>query len=228
VSSLLEQLPTPYVLLNGLGLVVGIFLLDAILARRAPDCRDTAYVLFVFAIIAGWAGAHLFDAASRGLPLREAGFTFYGGMLAGTLFYVLAAARRLNGEQIWRTLNCAVIPLVIGHAIGRIGCFLAGCCHGTFIGDTGVRHPTQLYEAAGLIAIAGLLSVQERRGGHLLVPLYLLAYAPLRFMLEFLRGDDRGFWLVLSTSQWISLAMIPAALAAGAWLTTHESRTRPA
>jgi len=220
-----EQFPAPYVLLNGLGLIVGLFLLDAILARRAPDCRDTAYVLFVFAILAGWFGAHLFDAASRGLPLREAGFTFYGGLLSGALFYVLAGARRLSSAQIWRTLNCAVIPLVLGHAIGRVGCLLAGCCYGTFIGESAVRHPTQLYEAAGLFVIVGLLSTRQLRGRGLLVPLYLFAYAPLRFVLEFLRGDDRGFWLILSTSQWISLAMLSAGLAVGAWYMTQGDRT---
>jgi phosphatidylglycerol---prolipoprotein diacylglyceryl transferase len=222
----LELLPAPYVLLNGLGLIVGLFLLDAILARRAADCRDTAYVLFVFAILVGWAGAHVFDAASRGLPLREAGFTFYGGLLAGSLFYVLAGSRRLSGPQIWRTLNCAVIPLVLGHAIGRIGCFLAGCCYGAFIGESGVRHPTQLYEAGGLFVFAGMLSAHQRRGGHRLVPLYLIAYGTLRFMLEFLRGDDRGGWLVFSTSQWVSLAVIPAALAAGAWCLRENGPAR--
>ena len=224
MALMLEQLPAPYVLLNGLGLIVGLFLLDAILARRAPDCRDTAYVLFVLAILAGWVGAHLFDAASRGLPLREAGFTFYGGLLAGALFFVLAGARRLSSAQIWRTLNCAVIPLVLGHAIGRVGCFLAGCCYGTFIGESAVRHPTQLYEAAGLFAMAGVMSTRPLRSRDFLVPLYLIAYALLRFMLEFLRGDDRGFWHFLSTSQWISLALISAALAAGAWNMIHGGR----
>jgi phosphatidylglycerol---prolipoprotein diacylglyceryl transferase len=214
--------PAPYVLLNGLGLITGLFLLDATLARRAADCRDTAYVCFVFAIAAGWASAHLFDAVARGLPLREAGFTFYGGLLGGTIAYVLLAARRLHGEQIRRTLECAVVPFVLAHAIGRVGCFLAGCCFGTLIGESSVRHPTQLYEAGGLIAIAALLVRQQRRDAALLVPLYLLAYAGLRFTLEFLRADDRGAWLLLSTSQWVSIALVPAAL-----LVWHSSRRRP-
>ncbi|TVR50613.1 MAG: hypothetical protein EA421_16910 [Gemmatimonadales bacterium] len=213
----LEQLPAPYVLLNGLGLIVGLFLLDAILSRRAEDVRDRAYVLFVFAIVAGWAGAHLFDAAVRGVPLREAGFTFYGGFLTGTLFYILASARRMSGEQTWRTLNCAVIPIALAHGIGRVGCFLAGCCYGEFIGESSVRHPTQLYEAGGLFVLTGALSVQQRRYAHLLVPVYLLAYATLRFGVEFLRADDRGEWLGLSTSQWISLALILFVSAVGAW-----------
>ncbi len=221
----LEPFPAPYVLLNGLGLVVGLFLLDAMLARRAEDVRDQAYVLFVFAIVAGWGGAHLFDAAVRGVPLREAGFTFYGGFLTGTLFYLLASARRMSGEQIWRTLNCAVVPIVLAHAVGRVGCFLAGCCYGAFIGESDVRHPTQLYEAGGLFLLTGALSVQERRHGHLLVPVYLLAYATLRFGVEFLRVDDRGEWLGFSTSQWISLALILVVVAVGTSYWTGRVRT---
>jgi phosphatidylglycerol---prolipoprotein diacylglyceryl transferase len=215
--------PAPYVLVNGLGLIAGLFLLDARLARRAADCRDTAYVLFVFAIVAGWASAHLFDAATRGLAIREAGFTFYGGLLGGTIVYVLLAARRIHAEQIGRTLECAVIPLVLAHAIGRVGCFLAGCCFGTVIGESSVRHPTQLYEAGGLFAIAAFLIRQERGDAIRLVPLYLLAYAGLRFGLEFLRADDRGGWLLFSTSQWVSIALVPAAL-----LLWRVTRGRPA
>jgi phosphatidylglycerol---prolipoprotein diacylglyceryl transferase len=213
----LEQLPAPYVLLNGLGLIAGLFLLDAVLSRRAEDVRDQAYVLFVLAIVVGWAGAHPSDAAVRGVPLREAGFTFYGGFLTGTLFYVLASARRMNGEQIWRTLNCAVIPIVLAHGIGRVGCFPAGCCYGEFIGESSVRHPTQPYEAGGLFMITGGLSVRQRRYGHLLVPVYLLSYATLRSGVEFLRADERRECLGLSTSQWASPALILDVSAACAW-----------
>ncbi len=72
-------------------------------------------------------------------------------------------------------------------------------------------HTTQLYEAVGCLAIAVLLNVwgprHKRFDGHIAV-MFLALYAVLRFSLEFLRADDRGLYFGVSTSQWISIAVV--------------------
>jgi phosphatidylglycerol---prolipoprotein diacylglyceryl transferase len=138
------------------------------------------------------------------------GFVFYGGLLGGGLFslislYVLKNWSLKNSEFL-------VVPLTMGHAIGRVGCFLAGCCFGSKTSSVigthlhgALRHPVQLYEAGGLVLIA--LGVTKLKNFRL--PFYLICYGLLRFGLEFIRGDEiRGGWLELSTSQWISLLLI--------------------
>jgi phosphatidylglycerol:prolipoprotein diacylglycerol transferase len=116
--------------------------------------------------------------------------------------------------------------IAIGHAFGRIGCFLAGCCYGepctlpwavTFtdsrtLAPPGVPlHPTQLYSAIGLLLLfAFLLFLRKKKTfqGELFWT-YLLCYSIGRFFLEFLRGDDRGSVLggLLSTTQAISILL---------------------
>ena len=116
------------------------------------------------------------------------------------------------------------IPLF--HAFGRIGCFLGGCCYGipweggiTYTralspeANGVARFPVQLLESALLFALFFLLAALFRRGAlrAKLLALYLAVYAVLRFLLEFLRGDAiRGVYFGLSTSQWISLAILLA------------------
>jgi phosphatidylglycerol:prolipoprotein diacylglycerol transferase len=115
-----------------------------------------------------------------------------------------------------------------------VGCLMAGCCFGkpttvpwavTFtdpfaasnVGTPlGVAlHPTQLYEAGAELLILGILLLSERRGR--VVPgrtfwLYILFYGVSRFIIEFYRGDERGMLMELSTSQWISLVLVPLSL----------------
>ena len=106
----------------------------------------------------------------------------------------------------------APICITIAHGIGRIGCFLAGCCYGvqtdSWIGidfpndGLGKVVPTQLIEAIFLFLLTGilviLLLVKKFRYNFLV---YLGAYSVFRFILEFFRGDERGVAFALSPSQ---------------------------
>jgi phosphatidylglycerol:prolipoprotein diacylglycerol transferase len=78
-------------------------------------------------------------------------------------------------------------------------------------------HPTQLYESLGCLAIAAWLLLvthpRKRFDGQVML-LFLIHYAVLRFMLEYLRADDRGIFFGLSTSQWIGLASVVVAVVA--------------
>jgi phosphatidylglycerol:prolipoprotein diacylglycerol transferase len=112
----------------------------------------------------------------------------------------------------------------MAHALGRLGCLMAGCCHGAYTDEWyGIYMPAlnakvvplQLYEAIFLFALFALFvyRVLKNKSGNL--PLYMALYGVWRFVIEFFRSDDRGETLVdfLSPSQFIALLMIVGAVA---------------
>lgn len=156
--------------------------------------------------------------------LRSGG-VFFGGFLAALVASVLLMRRY---KLPWRRTADAFAPgVALGHAIGRLGCFSAGCCWGkptdSWIGVkftekaselTGVPidvHlvPTQLIEAiANLLIFAFLLWLFKRRRFYgQVIYAYLIIYSVTRFTIEFWRDDPRGSLLGLSTSQLISIAL---------------------
>ncbi len=157
------------------------------------------------------------------------GLVFYGAPIGGGLAAI--ASCRAFDMPLLKTLDLCVPAIPLAHALGRLGCFFAGCCFGaehhgalsvTFTHALApgsyppvARHPVQLYEAAGLLFIAAtfiLIRPREVSSGRRLF-FYLLAYAPLRFTVELVRGDvDRGVFFGLGTSQWIAIGMALFAL----------------
>ena len=161
----------------------------------------------------------------RGNPLEilrfwHGGLAFYGGFTFGGvagLAYILWA--RL---PIGRVTDLCAPYIVLGHIFGKVGCFFHGCCYGkptdgswgfAFPGtahDLLLRHPSQLYEFAGLIAIfVGLHLLRLRRPvPGTLIGVYLIAYGVLRFLLEYTRDDMVGpAFYGLYRYQWTSVAM---------------------
>lgn len=165
----------------------------------------------------------------------NAGFVFYGGVLGALLaIYLLSKYMKADTRKM---LNFVVPTFSFFHAFGRIGCLLQGCCYGvesnwgvTLFGETVKRIPVQLFEAIGLFFITAILLLLESdamgKGKTIaLTPIYLGLYAPLRFMLELVRGDIlRGVFTInvnyattdgkfdtvfkLSTSQIISIIIM--------------------
>ncbi len=158
------------------------------------------------------------------LKVWQGGLVFYGGLLLAipvALWYM-----KKHRLDIWGTTDIFAPSIAIGHAIGRLGCFSAGCCYGkvseapwavTFLhpeslARTGIPlHPVQLYESLGELAIFLILvALRKHRSykGQLLL-IYLFLYSVLRFTVEFFRGDAaRGFILPgISVSQGISVIM---------------------
>jgi phosphatidylglycerol:prolipoprotein diacylglycerol transferase len=138
------------------------------------------------------------------------GLVFYGGFLLG-LTYIFWLIFFKKYEHY---LFTSFIPAVsLGHGIGRVGCFLAGCCYGQTCDlpwsihlHGAFRHPVQLYEAVFLV-IFGIWSMKKVAKGKIenITITYLAYYSLLRFILEFFRDDQiRGIYLGLSTSQWVS------------------------
>ncbi len=160
--------------------------------------------------------------------LRSMG-VYYGGLLLalGAAAWYLVR-KRLPG---WTVADLAAPGIALGQAIGRLGCLSAGCCYGkptsmpwgiTFTNpyaneNVGVPlnvalHPTQIYESIGAFCLYLYLMWRLSRKhmtGQIILE-YLALYAVLRFILEFFRGDERGYLLhgLLSTSQFIAILTI--------------------
>lgn len=153
--------------------------------------------------------------------LLQGGFVFYGGLIGGILgIYVYSKAFKVSFKKLCMTL----VPTVpIFHSIGRIGCLLAGCCYGmeyngfgsiTFYNSNfapiGVPlFPIQIVESICnlIIFILILLTYKKFKGTYKTIGLYFVLYSIVRFILEFFRGDAVRGIIVLSTSQWISIAV---------------------
>lgn len=168
------------------------------------------------------------------LDTLQAGGVFYGGLI-GALLISWWYMRRTR-LPLGKTADAFAPAIALGHGIGRLGCFSAGCCWGvechlpwavTFRSPVahdlvGVPlnqplHPTQLYEAFAEFAIFGLLYRQigkSHRPGSI-IGLYLVLYSTARFIVEFFRNHEQGnLWGgPLDTSQWISLGLCGL----GAW-----------
>ncbi len=230
------------------GAVVAIVLLT-LLARADGLAPLAAARLGIAAATLALVGARVLLLVTSGMPLSlttmasqagagRSGGVFFGG-LVGAIFASRLAARRF-GLDWWLVADAAAPALALGQAIGRCGCFLAGCCWGrettmpwsVCFGPAGTLvtgvpagtlvHPVQLYEAGTLMIILGaLLWYRPRRAfDGAVFALYLALVGAERFVMEYFRGDDRGdlFGVALvglSPSQVIACGLV---LTAGALL----------
>lgn len=154
------------------------------------------------------------------------GFVFFGGLLGASL--AGWAFARLRGLSFLGAADYFAVALPIGHAIGRVGCFITGCCAGH------PPHPVQLYESAGLALIAWSCRIRLSRVEAGEAPrgsafwLYLLFYGLLRLALDPLRADGRPERLLgLSPQQGLALAVIGVAVTCSL-LTRRQSHAQSA
>jgi phosphatidylglycerol---prolipoprotein diacylglyceryl transferase len=166
------------------------------------------------------------------LTLLRSGGVFYGGLIAAVA--VAMWYMRRHRLPIWTVSDAFAPGIALGHVIGRLGCFFAGCCFGkatdvpwavTFTSEYAALnvgtplnvpvHPTQLYEAGAELIILGLLLLFERKGrpfpGRTFWG-YMFLYGITRFIIEFYRGDPRGMIGDLSTSQFVSVLLVPLSI----------------
>lgn len=173
------------------------------------------------------------------LSLMNGGFVFYGGLIGGMFFALLGA--RIHKIDFYRYVNRLIFALPLAQACGRLGCFAAGCCYGlpndgllavTYQAGSFAPQDRSLFalqpcESAVLLLLSwGLYkSASSRTLGSVNFLLYLCCYGSLRFVAEFFRADDeqRGIWLGLSTSQWLSLTIVLIFLPRLWWLLRHRS-----
>jgi len=238
--------------INTYGVLLSLAFLTALLvaarlAGRDGLPRERIYDLGLWMLLAALVGSKLLllwaEPEYRANPwhllsldfLRSGG-VFYGGFIGAVVtgFFLV----RRYGLPWWKTADAFAPGIALGQAIGRQGCFAAGCCWGkptnlpwgvrfTELGHeiTGVPidarlHPTQLYEsAAAFIIFLFLLWLHRRKifNGQVIL-FYAVLYAVTRFTIEFVRDDPRGdiagltTLTGLSTSQLISLIVGVGAL----------------
>lgn len=193
----------------------------------------------------GFLGSVFFDALFK-IPengtFKLSGIMFYGGLICGIIAIIplLCIFKENSQYSPVKWLDMLTVPFIVFHAIGRLGCFLGGCCYGRATDgvfgvifpdnpEAGIFHydqkvlPTQLFEACGLIVLAVTLHFIKREK----FTAYCFAYPVMRFMLEFLRGDDRGSYLGgLSPSQLLSIIIIVCAVATVIFRVVLSKRNR--
>jgi phosphatidylglycerol:prolipoprotein diacylglycerol transferase len=145
------------------------------------------------------------------------GKTIICGLVGG--YFGVEVAKWVMDVRV-KTGDSFAVPVAAAVGIGRLACFVGGCCYGTPTNlpwglvfpavDRLSRHPTQLYEATfHLVAAAVLASLQRRNllPGQLM-KVYILAYLVFRFLTEYIRPEIR-LWQGLTGYQWAALALIP-------------------
>ena len=235
-------LQTKYLTIHTWGLFVAISFIFGVLfviheAKKegipAQFILDLWFVVFVGAIV----GAKVLFIFSdyetflirpiRILQIWKGGLVFYGGFLGALIAGIWHTKR--HKMSVFQVSDLCILVLPIGYAISRIGCFCAGCCYGKptesswgvvfnnpiSFAPIGINiHPVQLYSAViNLCIFFILLRIKEhKKFDGQVIATYLVLYAISRFIIEFFRGDKRGAILMFSTSQLISLILLPVGL----------------
>ena len=168
----------------------------------------------------------LFKYPAKFLELAFGGYVFYGGFIGVVLGVWIYCARYKVPKMAMVNCLTPVVPFI--HSIGRIGCFMAGCCYGIqYDGPLCIhfpenvivpalnevpRFPVQLLESGlnMLLFVALMIYGRKKRQDAKVLGIYLVCYSVIRFTLEFLRGDViRGQFGGLTTSQWVSVFLLP-------------------
>jgi phosphatidylglycerol---prolipoprotein diacylglyceryl transferase len=244
-----------YGVLVASGLVVGLTI-AARLGERGGMKRDDIYNLGVYVALAGIIGAkaaliiqdrddyYANPSKLFSMSTLQSGGVFYGGLIFALI--VGAWYTRRHRIDFLKTADAFAPGIAIGHAIGRLGCFSAGCCWGlptalpwgvTFTNPysnetVGVPlnvplHPTQLYESAAEFIIFAFLYSQYRKkqfDGQV-IGWYLVLYCTVRFLVEFLRRHETTavlFGGMISDAQATSLLLVGV----GIWLLWLRSHRR--
>ncbi len=247
-------IPT-YGVLVALGFLAGL-MVTMRLATRAGLSSEKVTNLAIYCAIAGVLGAKLFMflfdfsyyAQNPGeiftMSTLQAAGVFHGGFIAA--FVVAGLYMRSQKLPVLQTMDIFAPGVAIGQAIGRLGCFAAGCCWGRECDlPWGVRfrsdfaapvpldkplHPVQLYESFCnflLFALLYKLSERPHRPGQV-IGLYLVLYSTIRFCIEFFRNHEQSLVLGLSLTQWISLGLLAVgALILRATRVVHPLQNQP-
>lgn len=228
------SLPT-YGVLVAIGFLAGLAIAIR-LGKRACLPPDVLTNLAIYCALGGIAGAKLFMflfdwqyySQNPGeiftLSTLQAAGVFHGGFLVA-MVVAIAYIRRQHLPPL-ETLDCFAPGIALGHAIGRVGCFAAGCCWGNkcdlpwavrFHTDEAAPvplnvplHPAQLYETAANLVIFGVLYrlfLRSHRAGEVF-GWYLVLYSSARFIIEFFRSHEQGLVAGLSLTQWIALGLL--------------------
>lgn len=146
----------------------------------------------------------------------NSGFVFYGGLIGALSSLLIASFMHKKNYFLFLENIAFVIPLM--HGIGRIGCFLSGCCYGIpYTGPLAVVYsfsdtpcfPVQLLEAGLLFLLFVFLLIYRLKEGKYSLEFYLISYSVIRIITEQFRGDTvRGVFLGQGISVWVSVLLL--------------------
>lgn len=248
----LFEIPSLGVRLHSFSVALGFACLGALLlaawrARRERIDPESVFELAVWLMSGGFIGARALYIAAHPEAIRsladvvkvwQGGIVFYGCIIGGLIGSVAYWVRR---PFPFRAMADAVAPsLALGCAVGRVGCFLNGCCFGavsdlpwaiTFPAGSlpwarhvtsGLVpvdaphslavHPAQLYAVLDGLLLLALLSwfFPRRRRDGEVMALLMVTYPVTRFLIESVRNDEPALAAGLTLSQWISVAVFAA------------------
>jgi len=220
-----------YGLLVATGFLVAILLASSRAEKEGLDSQKVLDLCF-YVMVSALLGARLLyviveyryflDSPLEIFKFWIGGLVFYGGLILGVLISLWYLKR--NQMPMWKTADLLAPSIALGQSIGRWGCFFAGCCYGkktdvawgvTFTDPRSLTpleislHPTQVYLSLNAVFIFIFLMWLSKRkvfDGQILWS-YGILYSIGRFLIEYFRGDDRGFPVeqVLSTSQFVGV-----------------------
>lgn len=194
-------------------------------AKRLGLNQDLILNLCLIIIVSGIIGARLLyvilnlelylNNPLEIIMLTHGGLAWFGGLILGSLSGVFYLKRK--ALDIYKIFDLVIPYVALAQAIGRIGCFLNGCCFGKqslgfgiyFPVHNAILIPTQLYSSLALLGIFVVLRLRQKRKhsrGEIFY-LYLFLYSSWRFFIEFFRGDSQIFFLGLSVFQIFSAAL---------------------
>lgn len=223
----------------GIMLIIGYFAGLIVIIKRAKIFNYDKSEVFVSYVLAGFGaliGGKLFYViqgipqfvelnSTKGITFYEyfmnSGLVFYGGFIGCIGFIAIACL--IFKFKFWHLTDILLPALPLAQAIGRVGCFLVGCCYGIpykygfdmsnspFIDTHELLLPIQLIESisvACLFVVIMIYGKKQRPAGKLL-GIYMIGYGIIRFITEFYRGDlIRGIYGSFSISQWISMGIL--------------------
>ena len=232
-----------YDILLAVAVVLALLFADkmAIRCGFSVKLQKVLIISVMEALVVAFVGAILSQAVYNAIETGEfvinqtTGMTFYGGLIFGVIgflasWFFLGKAMCKSDEPVLKfgaMADIAACLVPFAHAIGRLGCYTAGCCHGAetdawygvkMYTESGWMKvvPVQLYEAIFLFALSAVLCwfffekfEKQKMERFPLLPIYVFFYAIWRFFIEYARADDRGATFVefLSPSQLIAVLM---------------------
>lgn len=195
------------------GMMVAMAFLFGIFIARGEALRkkinpDVVYDLSFYLIMGSIIGARIYyifffdlkgflsDPVSI-FKVWQGGLSIHGGIFAGIITGIIFS--KIRKISFWVLADLISPSLILGQAIGRVGCFLNGCCFGMPIATPfcGMKnHPSQIYELIldliGFLILWGLRKKMKPEGGLFL--LYLMMYSVIRIIVSQFRADNLYLW----------------------------------
>lgn len=226
---LLPELLGYTIAMYDLMIVIGVLLMIIYVTKRLENHdgytrqqTNRLLILLGASLLIALVSSYLFDGIFHSIKEGELTFgsiTFIGGLVGGIVSFLvlLKYFYPYDNKNVKQIMNTIITGVVLAHAFGRIGCYLAGCCFGIptdsvlgvvfphghaheKFGDASI-YPTQLFESFFLFALFfALITVQKLK--DLEVETYLISYGVFRILVEFIRGDDRGSLFPFITTQY--------------------------